>query len=145
MTPLQEERKKKHSYHPSTHPHNGSYLTIQFSIMFCAQGAIQPLVAAFVACDNDNGFDKIQIQNSQDTMTLWEKYVKSIASFWVRLPSLTNFLWAQNSGRQLTALKAGLVPAEASGYFLLCSIDGPAKWHIIMLDGGSHDSKVLAM
>ena len=27
--------------------------------MFCAQGAIQPLVAAFVACDNDNGFDKI--------------------------------------------------------------------------------------
>jgi len=49
-------------------------LTIQFSIMFCAQGAVQPLVTAFVA-----------------------------------------------------ALKAGLVPAEASGYFLLCSIDGPSK------------------
>ena len=100
--------------------------------MFCAQGAVQPLVTAFVACDNDNGFDKIQIQNSQDTMTLWEKYVKSIASFWVRLPSLTNFLWAQNNGKELTALKAGLVPAEAAGYFLLCSIDGPVKWQITL-------------
>ena len=38
--------------------------------MFCAQGAVQSLVAAFVACDNDNCFDQIQIQSSQDTMTL---------------------------------------------------------------------------